>query len=386
MKTILSAFVVLASFYSAASAQVSDSSILVELRQLQKDGQYDTIIQAYAPRSASYSKYSLLIIGNAFYHESQDDSCIRYMDRVLRMDSNSIGALYYRGCSLYYLGRYEQAIRDFRHAVTIDSNDGQCWQQMGQSYQSLKQDDSALISYLRATHCPDPPDGAFTKIVETYASQGKSDLMLAALYDAQKHVNKDSKYYVNILFNIGLEESLRRNFKAAEPVFVELISRTPDDYSAYAKLVQAHYGLGEYAKANLYRDKLYGAHKKGLLKDDLADMFCFDQFLWKDKRVMAFECYQDTDSRVYAKHRFFVVNADGSREPYVIQTEYDPVLTELKEGKYMLCKQDGEIHSTYNFKFDDAMGNIDYDKLKSDVLAILDDKVQPGAQYRPAKR
>jgi hypothetical protein len=110
-------------------------------------------------------------------------------------------------------------------------------------------------------------------------------------------------------------------------------------------------------------------------------MFCYDQFIWKDKLIQVYERYQEGSEDIYNKHLFYVVNQDDKIE-YRIQTEYSAISLEQGGSKYLLCRTKGDTHSTYNIGFND---NFEYDELKKSVIDILDEKVEPAASSRSSK-
>ena len=161
-------------------------------------------------------------------------------------------------------------------------------------------------------------------------------------------------------------------------VFKELIELDPTDFYAYSKIIQVYYGKKEYEKAKPYRNKLYKAYNQGLLKDNLNEMFCFDQFNWKDKQIQVFERFAEQEGKIYYKHIFFVIDKKGSFE-YRIQTENSPFSVELGCPKYLLGMDKNWMHSTFGFGFNEGF---EYDELKNTVIKILEGKVKPSASSR----
>jgi tetratricopeptide (TPR) repeat protein len=183
------------------------------------------------------------------------------------------------------------------------------------------------------------------------------------------------------LYNAGLQSYMDGQYPEAEIAFKELVNIAPTDYQSYAKLIQAYYAQKKYENASLYRKKLYEFHKKGLLKDNLSDMFCFDQFKWKGKLIQVYERFQEGDSKeIYNKHLFYIVDSKGNIE-YRIQSEYSPISVELGGGKYVLCMTKGKVHSTFNISFGD---DLIYDTLRQYVVEIIEDKLKPAASSRPS--
>lgn len=345
-------------------------------------GQYNTIIKKYAPGAGNYSAKAAYYVGFAYFMKEDNDNCIRWMNVAIGKDPKAARPYFMRAATFNFMEKYNEAIKDFRSAIALDSTNAEYYSGLGDSYYNLQKADFALAAYQKATEQKDPPERPFLMIAQVYADQKNYDKALEAYYTARSKIDSKSDAYTNVLYNIGLFELLKENYGKAEPVFLELIRLAPDDFHSYAKLIQVYYAGKEYEKARPYKDKLYAAYKQGNLPENLKDMFCFDQFKWKDKLVQAFERYEEGPKKsIYNKHLFYVVNGDDKVE-FRIQTEYSPVSAELGGSKYLLCMSAGSTHSTFNIGFND---DLNYDDLKKAVIAVLEGKVQPAASSRAGR-
>jgi len=356
----------------------AQDKITGELKALYEGKQYDNIIGHYTSNSKDYTAKSLYYIGLAYYMKEDDNNCLKFINLSLDKDPKEPAPYYIKASTLNYMHKYPEAIINFNSAINLKADDAEFYSGLGDSYYSSEKLDSALQAYKKATeliHCPDRP---YSMVAQIYSDQNKNDKALEAFYIAKQKINKQGNSYINALFNIGLLEVQNGNYDKAEPAFLELLALSPDDYHSYAKLIQIYYHQKDYAKAKPYKDKLYDAHKNGLLKGNLSDMFCFDQFKWHDKLIMAFERFQESAKDVYNKHLFYVMGP-GDKAEYSIQTEFSPISVEQGGSKYLLCRQKGATHYTYNIGFND---DFKYDDLKKSVIDILDEKVKPGASSR----
>lgn len=352
-----------------------------ELKILKNNKEYDKIIEQYTSKSNGYSAKSLYIIGLAYYMKEDDNNCLKFMNLSIDKDSKDPAPFYIKASTLNYMQKYEEAIKSFQSAINLKSDDAEFYSGLGDSYYNLEKLDLALEAYKKATEQKDCPDRPYSFVAQIYSDQKNNDKALEAFYIAKSKIDTKSNSYINALFNIGLLESLKGNYDKAEPAFVELLQLDPADYHSYAKLIQIYYHRKEYDKAKLYKDKLYSAHKNGLLKDNLKDMFCYDQFKWNGKLIQAFERYEEGSKDIYNKHLFYVINQDDKIE-YRIQTEYSPISVEQGGAKYLLCRTKGDTHSTFNIGFNE---DFKYDDLKKNVIDILEEKVKPTATSRPTK-
>jgi tetratricopeptide (TPR) repeat protein len=352
-----------------------------ELKTLTDNNQHDKIIEQYASKYKDYSAKSLYYVGQAYYMKEDDNNCIKFMNLSIEKDPKDPAPIYIKASTLNYMQKYDEAIEGFKSAISLKSDDAELYSGLGDSYYNLEKFDLALDAYKKATEQKNCHDRPYSMVAQIYSDTKDNEKAIEAYYVAKSKISKASDLYLNILFNIGLLESLKGNYDKAEPAFVELLELDPTDYHSYAKLIQINYHRKEYDKAKPYKAKIYEAHNKGQLKDDLKDMFCFDQFKWNDKLIQAFERYEEGSTEVYNKHNFYVVNQEGKIE-FRIQTEYSPFSVGQGGSKYLVCMTKGDTHSTFNIGFND---NFNYDDLKKAVIDILEGKVTPTASSKPTR-
>lgn len=340
-----------------------------ELKILSDTGQYDRIIEQHAPKSKEYSARSLYYIGLAYYMKEDDNNCIQFVNSSIQKNPKDPAPHYIKASTLNYLERYGDAVKSFQTAISLKPDDAIFYSGLGDSYYQLKNNKLALENYIKATEQKNCLDRPYSMIAQIYFNLKENEKALEAFYVAKSKITKESNSYINALFNIGLLESLNGNYEKAEPIFIELIQLSPDDYHSYAKLIQIYYHYKQYDKAASYRDNLYEAHKKGLLKDNMEDMFCFDQFKWKDYSIQVFERYENENKgKIYNKHLFYVI--DKNNEIVLrAQTEFSPISIELNGPKYILCANVGSIHFNSGRGFND---DFIYDNLKAEALKLIE--------------
>jgi tetratricopeptide (TPR) repeat protein len=352
------------------------------LKTLSDNKQFDQIIEQHASKSNDYSAKALYYIGQAYYMKEDDNNCLKFMTLSIEKDSKDPAPLYIKASTLNYMQKYDEAVKSFQLAISLKPDDAEFYSGLGDSYYNLEKLDLALEAYKKATEQKNCLDRPYSFVAQIYSDQKNNEKALEAFYIAKSIIDNKSNSYITALFNIGLLESLKGNYDKAEPAFVELLQLDTTDYHSYAKLIQIYYHRKEYDKAKQYKDKLYDAHKNGLLTDNLKDMFCFDQFKWNDKLIQAFERYEEGSKDIYNKHLFYVINQDDNIE-YRIQTEFSRFSAEQGGSKYLLCRTKNGTHSTFNIGFND---NFKYDDLKKNVIDVLEEKVKPAATSRPTKK
>lgn len=353
-----------------------------KMRAMIKAKQYDELIDAYAFKANELSSNEVYYIGLAYYRKEDDLNCQKYMTIAISKDASNANAYFIRGLSLEFLKHYDEALKNIQGAIKLNGEDADYYTTLGDVYMDMNRDGNAFEAYKRATELSDAPGRAYLMLGQLYAEHKQKDEALAAFYQAKDKLDKTSDSYQHVLFNTGMFEYQKGNYDKAEALYKELIQLAPDDYHAYAKLIQVYYAKKEYANAKPLRDTLYTAHKKGLLKDNLKKMFCFDQFTVDGLHVEAYEKFDDLPAELYYKHEFYVTNAD-EETLYHIQTEGSSIHKELGGPKYLLGMDKGNVHSTFNYGFND---DFDYNELKADVIKIMEGKVKPAASSQPGDK
>lgn len=349
-----------------------------EMKKLYESKEYDKIITEYSQEKEQLSAKSIYYLGMAHYMKEEDEKCIQMMNLSIQKDNNDPDPFFIKGMTLNYLGKFNGAINSFEQAIKIYPDKSDYFSGLGDSYISIENYDKALSAYQEAIEKENPIDRPFTMIPQIYSAQGKNAEALKAFYSAKENISKEGNSYITVLYNIGLLELLQDNYDKAELAFKELIELYPEDYHSYSKLIQIYYANKEYDKAIPYKKSLYEAYNKGVLTDNLKEMFCFDQFEWKDKLIQVFERFEEKEGELYYKHLFYVVNQENEIE-FRLQTENSPISVELGGPKYLIgMDKDGE-HSTFNYGFDE---NFEYEKLKETIIEILEDKIKPTTTLR----
>jgi len=377
MKKVI--FTMLISFSSLMVYSQEDLTKSIKVQY--ENEQYDQIISDHSHKVKDYPAKAIYYVGMAYYMKADDNNCLKLMDLSIKKDETDADVFFIKGMTYNYMGKFDNAIKSFNKAIQLDSTNSNYFSGLGDSYVSQEKYEKALSFYITATKKKDPIDRPFTMIPQIYAELNQPEKALESFYKSKETISKKSDSYINALYNIGLYELLNKDYDKSEPAFKELIELAPNDFHSYAKLIQVYYGKKEYDKAKPLIEKLYQAYEKGILKDNLKSMFCFDQFDWKDKLILAYERFAVKKGELYYKHVFYVTNDKGEIE-FTIQTENSPISVELGGPKYVLGMNKNGTHSTFGFRFNE---NFKYEDLKNSVIKVLEEKVKPSASSRPRK-
>jgi tetratricopeptide (TPR) repeat protein len=372
MKRYLFLFIACACLTVSAQETLTDS-----LQTMYENRQFDKIISEHANKANTYSAKAIYYIGMAYYMKADDLNCLKFMDLSIEKNDQEFDPYYIKGMTYNYMKQFDKAVPFFKKAITITSENAVAYTGLGDAYFYQNKLFKALEYYQKATFKENASERPFSMIPQVYAQLGNAEKALEAFYMAKANIPKESQSYRIALYNIGLYELIKKNYDVAENAFQELLTLVPNDYQTFSKMIQLYYGKKAYEKAKPYREALYEAHKKGLLPEDLRDMFCIDQFTWKEKEIRVFERYQEKPDKkqvIFNKHHFYIVDEKGEIKSR-IQTEYSAISLELGGPKYLLGKSEANAHFTFaNLAFNDP---IDYETLKAAVLKVLNEEVEP---------
>ncbi len=344
----------------------SQEDITHTLRDLYFSKQYNYIIKNYTDHADLYPAKAIYYIGMAYYVKVDHINALKYMQLSLDKDSNLSETHYIKGLSHNYLEEFDKAIICLKKAIHINSHKGDYYSALGDSYLNIGNLNLAMNYYKNATERKLSTDRPYIMIPQIYAEIKEDQKALKAFYTAKEKISPDSIRYTTIVYNIGIFELLNNNYNKAETAFKEVIDLDPYDYAAYAKIIQTLYAKKEYSKVIPYRKKLYEAYYKQQLSGKLKEMFCFDQFEYKNNLIQAFERYEVKKGDLYYKHIFYIINMNNQIE-FTVQTETSPIMNDQAASKYIIGMDKKGKHSVIGH----LSKNFEYHQLKKIVLDII---------------
>jgi len=121
--------------------------------------------------------------GSALYFLGKYDEAIKCYDESIKIDPSNPVVWNNKGLALYYLGKFDEAIASYEHAITIDPSDADAWNSKGNSLNSLKKYEEAILAYEHAITI-DPSDA------DAWNSKGNSLNSLKKYEEAKKCYDK----------------------------------------------------------------------------------------------------------------------------------------------------------------------------------------------------
>ena len=379
MKKTLLFIVLLFVTYSYGQAEVETN-----FKLLFDQEKYDEIINYQPKDNQQLTTSDLFYKGKAFYMMSADEQANQYFDQAIEKGPVFGSMYFHKGMILLYANKFNESLPLFDKAISLSPTESDFYAGKAEAFSALKKTDSAQVYFEKATLLPSCKPRAFVMLGQIYQSQNKNEQASAAYKKALSPLSENDEMYRNTSFNLGLTQQLTGKIDDARTTFEKHVALYPTDFHAVAKMIQVYYALEQFKKAAPLKKKLYAAHQAKQLNADMEKHFCFDQFIWNGKRVMAFEIFDEPDDVLFAKHHFYVMTASNEIE-YQIDSESSAAirLTNSK-NQYVLCLVKNQTHHTYwQYVFSD---DYQYPDLKAAVLNILNEKVKPSASFIPGKK
>ena len=366
---------------SVACGQVGQAK---NLKELYRQGKYDEVIKYEPTNGEDLTAKDFYYKGMAYYMKSEDDEAMKYLNRAIEKGPVDCDMFFYKGKLLSFSNKFEESLPYFDKAIALLPREPDFYAGKGESYYALNNRDSAIVYFEKASRLPHCKTRVFLLMGEIYKDLKENENALHAYETALAQLTPNDESYQNCSFNLGLLQELTGKEAAAKETFEKHTAVYPEDFHAVAKLIQVYYSLLEFDKAIPFKEKLYAAHKAGKLPAEMNDMFCFDQFIWNNKRIMVFENFDEQPEDVFVKHHFYVMG-DNGKEEYRIDSESSPAIRmNGPKEKYVLCLvKNGSYFTYWQYVFND---DYKYPQLKSAVLDILNQKVLPSAATIPGKK
>jgi curved DNA-binding protein CbpA len=124
--------------------------------------------------------------GSALYFLGKYDDAIKCYDESIKIDPSNPIVWNNKGLALYYLEKYDDAILAYEHAITINPSDADAWNSKGNSLNSLKKYEEAILAYEHAITINPSDADAWNSKGNSLNSLGKSD-------DAKKCYDKSKE-------------------------------------------------------------------------------------------------------------------------------------------------------------------------------------------------
>ena len=213
---------------------------------------------------------------------------------------------------------------------------------------------------------------------------------LSATSALEKENGMNQKYDKSLQYSLEGLKIIQNNKNHFDEKFAE---REP---WMIKNIIVAYSGLNNFVKANEYKSLLYRLYDEKKLPEGINGYFNFDFLKVGDKNIWGYEWYpelpEDRFSSSFTKVVYYVysTNSDGSDKDQLARYHVLMFHQDSKDAKfdYILERQLETDEATisgsyyqYNYKKD-----IDYLKLRNDVIEIISKDIQPSSKRVIPKR
>lgn len=303
------------------------------------------------------------------YMLGNDYKALTAMDLAFEKGPVDHDMYFYKGKILSAIGKDTESLPYFDKAIALIPDEPDFFDGKAEVYYKLNKIDSCLIYLTKAMRYPNCDGKAYLLKAEIYQAQKNYDTALMTYKSAQSLLTIPSRAYQNCSFNIGLVQQLMNNNDDAKTTFEEHLQHFENDFHAIAKLIQVYYALSLFEDALPLKQKLYKAHKSKALPPEMDKMFCIDQFILNEKRVMVFEHYEASNDALFPKLSFYLMKEDNQIECKVDLESGIAFQLQNSKAKYVLSYIRENIHSTYwSYVYPEKFK---YREVKENVINIL---------------
>ena len=202
------------------------------------------------PYRAAASYFTYLLRGHERNLSGDFEGALREFTHAIRLDSDEAGGYFLRGMTKAALGKHSAAILDYDEAIRLDPNDALFYHNRGYAKAELRRYPAAILDYDEAIRL-DPNDA------HAYFNRGYDKAQLgqhsAAILDYDAAIRLDPND-AHAYFNRGYAKGELRRYPAAIADYDEAIRLDPNYANAYFNRGYDKAQLGQHSAAILDYD------------------------------------------------------------------------------------------------------------------------------------
>lgn len=322
----------------------------------------------------------LYMVGFAFFQLENDNKAIEFYDNAITKGLDNGSVHFYKGLSLCYLKKYEEALKEIDIALQKEPLNQEFMNQKGLIYKYQGLEDKALEFFEKATQLPNTYGEPFFWVAYIY--HGKQDFTkaLTLYYKALDFVPKENSYYITTLQSIGqLEYTFTKDYLKSAKAYLQVVSLKPKDYEYYPKLIKAYNAANEFSKA----DSIFGLMKiaynnKELSEDDMKFRnIAIDESQWNGQLLSVYKYLVDPKESLDISYKVYLLSKTDNKIERTFMVE--KTLQNPDNIKHLLCEKDKKTgtHITYSYGW--TTDEIPLADLKKAVILVLDGKMKQSA-------
>ncbi|MDC0231211.1 tetratricopeptide repeat protein [Aureispira] len=227
---------------------------------LQHLGERENAIEAYERTLELDDRHfnSNLNLGKIYYNDHNFEEAIHLLETAYLQRKNDMKLLYSLAKAHYYFKEYQEAIVYFELFIERNTNEGEAWSLLGESYSKIGKSKNAAKAFEEAKKHGSNNDHISEHIENNVAKYGKkaseytkSGNYRQAILVLEKGIEEHSEA-ASLHFNLGLNYLEVGNSKKAREEFKKTIDLEPAHAKAYQGLALLYYERQEYKDAAAY--------------------------------------------------------------------------------------------------------------------------------------
>ncbi len=349
-----------------------------KIKTLIDKNKFEKVLKYKSNKENMLDARALFYKGISAYQLSNDKKANKYFGMSVAKDSTSGNAYFYKGLTEYYLEKYSNAIASFGSAIKITDSIPDFYSMKGEAYLAQNNADSAITYLKKAIQFTDCNKYTYASLANAFQITELYDSAIFYYDDALKTLEPDDNTYENCSYNKGLVYLLMEQYQKSIDIFKKHLDLFPNDYIAIEKCIQSIVAQGESDEHFDYIKKLYEAKENSKLPMEISEMFCFEQFVWKDYQIMGFELFEEQESPIILCKHKYLASVDGDTISFKIQSERDFASTEQLYRLKLLKNDSLFVYPSFEY----ANKNY-YKELTNSVIEILNNEIKPDTIISP---
>ena len=348
------------------------------IQESYKKHDFKKVIQS-EEKANTLSSEELYDLGYSFFRLGQDEKAIKYYDLSIQKGFKDPFIFFFKGLSLNYLKKYDEAIPLLEKAVKAYPENQEYMNELGISYFNLERYEKALEIFKAATKLENTYQAPFYYVAKIYDIQEKYIEAEKYYYEALKHISKDDTYYVSTLESLSiLEYSTLENYLNAIDINLKAFAIKPLDYTIGSRLMKSYNAAKQYYKA----DSIFNLLRADFINGKKANPeFKFDDIAiansrWKEQNLVIYRTFIEPKEDLGVSYHIYLLNKDNSKIERRFMVENTvPIDSNIKN---LLCEKGSDVsHFTYPFGW--KSNTIPILELFNAVKDVLNQKIQVGA-------
>ena len=320
-------------------------------------------------------------VGYAFFRLEKDEKAVEFYDKAIAKGLDEDYVHFYKGLSLRYLKKYDEALREIEIALKSDPSNQEYVNEKGMVYYVQEKYDRALEIFEGAKSLPATFPEPFYWAARIYHIKNDYKKALAGYYEASQKIPKENYYYEEALISIGqLEYTFTKDFLKSAKAYDAAIEVDPENYELFYKLMKSYNAAKKYPQADSVFALVKTAFEQKKLPEEDMEIktVAVAQFEWNGQTAVIRRSLVDPKELLDISYKVFLLNKEGDAVERKFMVEKTLQIDD--DGiKHLLCEQDKQNgrHLTYPYGWTTDV--IPLDSLEEAVKKILDGKMKAAA-------